>query len=87
MDLQFVSETVRRVAMPAPEVTLRHLRSHAEIGAILHLRENIDLSVHVAADSNFLELEKKETNAAWFSRSSLKGTPLEPSGSFPWAIG
>jgi hypothetical protein len=44
-------------------VVLRHLRSPAEIGTILHLRDEIDLSAHHGAGSNFLSLEKKETNS------------------------
>jgi hypothetical protein len=45
------------------EVTLRHLRTPSQIRAVLHLREEIDLSVHAAVASNFAELEKKETYA------------------------
>ena len=45
------------------EVTLRHLRTPSQIGTVLHLREEIDLSAHVAAARDFANLEKKETNA------------------------
>ena len=43
-------------------VTLRHLKTSSEIESVLHLREEIDLSVHASASSNFAALEKKETN-------------------------
>jgi len=46
------------------EVTLRHLRTPSQIQSVLHLREEIDLSVHAAAASNFADLEKKEMSAA-----------------------
>lgn len=45
------------------EVTLRHLRTPSQVQSVLHLREEIDLSVHAATASNFADLEKKETNA------------------------
>jgi hypothetical protein len=46
------------------EVTLRHLRTPSQVRTVLHLREEIDLSAHAAAASDFADLEKKETNAA-----------------------
>lgn len=46
------------------QVRLRHLNTLAEIEQILHLREEIDLSVHSAAGADFHALEKKETSAA-----------------------
>lgn len=52
------------------EVTLRHLRTPSQIEAVLHLREEIDLSVHAAAAANFADLEKKETNAGLSGLSS-----------------
>lgn len=51
-------------------VVLRHLRTPQEIDSILHLRENIDLSVLSGIDSDFLDLEKKETNSGSCSVSS-----------------
>jgi hypothetical protein len=64
-----------RPSAPAIEsVVLRHLRSPAEIEAILHLRDEIDLSAHNSAGSNFLSLEKKEMSSASFVRSSSTGT-------------
>jgi hypothetical protein len=42
-------------------VVLRHLKTESEIEAVLHLREEIDLSAHYSA-GNFASLEKKETN-------------------------
>ena len=44
-------------------VVLRHLTSPADIASVLHLREEIDLSVHAAAGPQFELLEKKETSA------------------------
>jgi hypothetical protein len=51
-------------------VVLRHLKTHADIESVLHLREEIDLSVHASASSNFASLEKKETNWGSCSHSS-----------------
>ena len=48
-------------------VVLHHLRSTADIGGILHLRDGIDLSAHAAAGRSFVELKKKRRN-----RSSLR---------------
>jgi hypothetical protein len=53
-------------------VTLRPLRTAREIASVLHLRDEIDLSVHTGAGRpDFHSLEKKETNAAssWHSTS------------------
>jgi hypothetical protein len=47
------------------QVVLRPLKSPAEIQSVLHLREEIDLSVHAAAGPQFMTLEKKETSAGW----------------------
>jgi hypothetical protein len=47
------------------DVVLRHLKSHDEIATVLHLREEIDLSVHAAAGlQHFQTQEKKETSWA-----------------------
>ncbi|ROZ77494.1 hypothetical protein [Ramlibacter sp. WS9] len=51
-------------------VVLRHLKTPAEIDSVLDLREEIDLSVHASASSNFASLEKKETNWVLCSPSS-----------------
>ena len=51
----------------ARDVVLRHLKRSDEIAGVLHLREEIDLSVHAAAGPHFATLEKKETSAASFS--------------------
>ena len=55
-------------------VSLRHLGSPAEIGSILHLRDEIDLSAHNGAGSNFHMLEKKETSSGWSAHSNTTGT-------------
>lgn len=51
-------------------MVLRHLQTPAQVASVLHLREEIDLSVHAAAGRAFVDLEKKETSAAWCSGSS-----------------
>ncbi|MEO7548678.1 MAG: hypothetical protein ABIT82_09670 [Ramlibacter sp.] len=61
--------TATRAAFIAEGMVLRHLASTAEIAGVLHLRDEIDLSVH-AADSNFARLEKKETSSGLCSDSS-----------------
>jgi hypothetical protein len=53
-----------REAFCASNVVVRHLRTPGEIASVLHLREEIDLSVHAAAGPEFDALEKKETSAA-----------------------
>lgn len=65
-------------------VVLKHLRTEAEISGVLHLREEIDLSVHATAGSQFQALEKKETNAVSWARSCCTALPSAPSGSFRW---
>lgn len=55
-------------------VLLRRLRSPAEIGSILHLRDEIDLSAHNGVGSNFHMLEKKETSSGWSAHSNSMGT-------------
>ena len=52
-----------REPFAAREVVLRHLKLPEEIASVLHLREEIDLSVHAAAQPHFTTLEKKETSA------------------------
>jgi hypothetical protein len=48
----------------AHRVVVRHLRTPGEIASVLHLRDEIDLSVHAASGRHFEILEKKETSAA-----------------------
>ncbi len=43
-------------------VVLRHLKTESAIKSVLHLRDEIDLSAHLGAGSNFPALEKKEMN-------------------------
>lgn len=50
-------------------VELHPLKTRADIATVLHLRDEIDLSVHAAAGLHFEALEKKETSAAWSSHS------------------
>lgn len=81
------------VAPPLPQergsfgaVVLRHLRTPAQVAAVLHLREEIDLSVHAAADpQHFSALEKKETNAALSMASTSRVKRSAPSDSCRWA--
>jgi hypothetical protein len=56
------------------DLVLRHLRTPAEIARVLHLREEIDLSVHAAAGPHFAILEKKETNAGLCSVLNSTGS-------------
>jgi len=51
------------------ELKLHPLRTPAQIASVLHLRGEIDLSVHAAAGEEFVRLEKKETR--WASCSAL----------------
>lgn len=60
--------------MMSERLSIRQLRTPAEIEAILHLREAIDLSVHAASGPEFIAREKKETRAASWARSSSEGT-------------
>jgi len=56
------------------DLVLRHLRTPAEIAGVLHLREEIDLSVHAAAGPHFATLEKKETSAVLCSALNSTGS-------------
>lgn len=60
--------------MMSERLAVRQLRTPAEIEAILHLRDAIDLSVHAASSPEFLAREKKETRAASWVRSNSEGT-------------
>lgn len=53
---------------------LHRLRTPEQVDSVLHLRDAIDLSVHAAAGSQFLHLEKKETSWASSWRSSSTAT-------------
>jgi hypothetical protein len=67
------------------DVVLRPLRTPAEIEKVLHLRDEIDLSVHAAAGRQFELLEKKETSAGSSSVSSWEATGSARSVSCPLA--
>jgi hypothetical protein len=65
------------VGMPPPStpsaidrVVLRHLKTESAIRTVLPLREEIDLSAHLGAGSNFPALEKKETSWGLSAHSS-----------------
>ena len=75
-----------RGTLPLDKLRLRHLRTASEIQSIVHLRDEIDLSVHAAAGPQFEALEKKETSAASSAVSSTKATGSARSASSPWAI-
>ena len=62
-----------RAASPASRLKLHRLRTPAQVASVLHLRDEIDLSVHAAAGPQFLHLEKKETS--WASSSVSSSTP------------
>jgi len=47
----------------ARDVVLRHLTRPDDIARVLHLREEIDLSVHAAAGPPLAMLEKKEMSS------------------------
>jgi hypothetical protein len=55
-------------------VVLRHLKTESEIESVMHLRDEIDLSVHASASSHFASLEKKETSWGLSSHSSSTAT-------------
>ena len=58
-------------ALATEQVTLRHLKDADEIATVLHLRGEIDLSVHAACGAEeFARLEKKETSAGSSTRST-----------------
>ncbi|MDE2605547.1 MAG: hypothetical protein KGL68_06475 [Burkholderiales bacterium] len=70
----------------ARDVVLRHLKDPAEIATVLHLRDEIDLSVHAAGGlQQFESLEKKETSAGSCSPSTSTASGSAPSASFRWA--
>lgn len=58
-------------AAAGSRLKLHRLRTPRQVASVLHLRDEIDLSVHAAAGSQFLHLEKKETSwaSSWPSSS------------------
>jgi len=54
----------------ADALKLHHLRTPRQIASVLHLRGEIDLSVHAAAGQEFIRLEKKETTSGSSSGSN-----------------
>jgi hypothetical protein len=74
-----------RVSLQVQDVVLHHLRTPADIQGIVHLREEIDLSVHTAAGPQFGWLEKKETSAASCAVSSSAASGWARSASSRWA--
>ena len=62
-----------RQSASVEDFSIRHLKTFRDIEDILYLREEIDLSVHSATGPEFLELEKKETNAALSAPSNYRG--------------
>lgn len=70
MNLQSDSSPVAATLPPAlarqpfssTDVVLQHLKTPVQVASVLHLRDEIDLSVHAAAGpQSFVSLEKKET--------------------------
>ena len=59
-----------RGTFAARDVVLRHLTRPDDIAGVLHLREEIDLSVHAAAGPHFATLEKKEMSSVSSSAST-----------------
>lgn len=80
MDLGLIQErragtapALRAQAAPAGRsLKLHRLRTPSQVATVLHLRDEIDLSVHAAAGSQFFHLEKKETS--WASSSGSSST-------------
>lgn len=68
-----VAAPAQRFLSSFDQIVLRHLKGQAEIESVMHLRDEIDLSVHAAAGLQFMALEKKEMSADLYSRSILLG--------------
>jgi hypothetical protein len=68
------------------QLELVRLTTPAGIRGVLHLRENIDLSMHAAADGEFRALEKKEMSWALFLPSTCAVTGSARSASSRWAM-
>lgn len=62
--------TTRATPFKSEDIVLRHLKTPSDIASILHLREEIDLSVHAACGAQFAALEKKEMSSDSSSRST-----------------
>ena len=62
----------QRASTPTGRLKLHRLRTPEQVATVLHLRDEIDLSVHAAAGPQFLHLEKKETSwaSSWLSSST-----------------
>ena len=71
-----------RMPLPASGVVLHPLRTPSEVEEIVHLRGEIDLSVHAAAGPQFELLEKKETSAASCAASNSAASGSGRSASF-----
>ena len=63
----------QRASTPTGGLKLHRLRTPEQVATVLHLRDEIDLSVHAAAGPHFLHLEKKETS--WASSWDSSSTP------------
>jgi hypothetical protein len=71
-----------RLPFDVSDIVLTPLHEAADISSVLHLREEIDLSVHTKAGvEQFLSLEKKETSAASWSVSTWTGNASARSAS------
>lgn len=67
-------------------ITLRHLRSAADIRSVLALRNGIDLSAH-AGSPEFFALEKKETKSDSSAHSKCMASSPAPFAWCRWATG
>jgi hypothetical protein len=74
-----------RATLSMNDVVLHRLQGPGEVQQVMHLRDEIDLSVHAAAGPQFGMLEKKETSAASCTDSSWVATGSARSGSSRWA--
>ncbi|MBC5764427.1 hypothetical protein [Ramlibacter albus] len=64
------------------DIVVTPLHGAAEIASVLHLRDEIDLSVHTRGGvEQFLSLEKKEMNSGWWSVSTWTESASAPSAS------
>ena len=72
-------------ALPISDVVLHHLRTPGEIGSVIFLRDEIDLSVHTGTGRQFETLEKKETSAASYADSNSPASGSARSASCRWA--
>jgi hypothetical protein len=82
-----VSPPQARAPLSMNDVVLHRLRGPGAVKEIVHLRDEIDLSVHAAAGPQFGMLEKKETNAGSCTASSSVANGSARSASSRWASG